>query len=91
MVRGFEIRFYFFISLVEFYKCIFGSNVIDFELFKTVVVIIIQNLFNHLKHSYSLRRLRSTRCCDTDEVGWRRDNPGTLMIELAGKEKQTIL
>ena len=28
------------ISLVEFYKCIFGANVIDFEIFKTVVVII---------------------------------------------------
>ena len=29
-----------FISLVEFYKCIFGANIIDFEIFKTVVVII---------------------------------------------------
>ena len=29
-----------FISFVEFYKCIFGANVIDFEIFKTVVVII---------------------------------------------------
>ena len=29
-----------FISFVEFYKWIFGANVINFEIFKTVVVII---------------------------------------------------
>ena len=29
-----------FISLVGFYKCIFGANVIDFEIFKTLVEII---------------------------------------------------
>ena len=29
-----------FISLVEFYKCIFEANVIDFEIFKTIAVII---------------------------------------------------
>ena len=28
------------ISLVEFYKCIFGANVIDFEMFKNVVEIV---------------------------------------------------
>ena len=28
-----------FISLLEFYKCIFRANVIDFEIFKTVVII----------------------------------------------------
>ena len=33
-------RVLFFISLVEFLKCILGANVIDFEIFKIVVVII---------------------------------------------------
>ena len=33
-----------FISLVEFYKCILGANVLDFEIFKTVVVIIFRTL-----------------------------------------------
>ena len=28
-----------FISLVEFYKCIFWANVTDFEIFKTVLII----------------------------------------------------
>ena len=33
-----------FISFVRFYKCIFGVNVIDFEIFETVVVIKFKNL-----------------------------------------------
>ena len=28
------------ISFMGFYKCIFGANVIDFEIFKTMIVII---------------------------------------------------
>ena len=32
-----------FIFLLEFYKCIFGANVIDLKIFETVVVIIIFN------------------------------------------------
>ena len=31
------------LSLEEFYKWILGANIIDFEIFKTVVVIIFQN------------------------------------------------
>ena len=37
--------FLLFISFVEFYKCIFVENVIDFENLKTVVVIIFWNPF----------------------------------------------
>ena len=45
MGRAFESimhRFYF-LSFVEFYSCIFGANVIDFEIFKTVLVIVFKN------------------------------------------------
>ena len=38
--REFESPVLLFISFVEFYKWIFGANVIDFEIFKTMVVII---------------------------------------------------
>ena len=34
-----------FISFMKVYRCIFGANVIDFEIFKTVIVIIFQNPF----------------------------------------------
>ena len=40
----------FIISLVEFYKCIFWANVIDFENFKTVVVIIFLESFHPWKY-----------------------------------------
>ena len=44
--HGFELfSLSLFTSLVELYKCIFGANVIDFEISKTVVIIIFQNPF----------------------------------------------
>ena len=51
-----------FITLVEFYKCNFGANVIDFEISKNVVVIIFSSpelkaqvsFLGHLSHSGDL-------------------------------------
>ena len=34
-----------FISIVQFYKCIFGENVMDLENFQYVLEIILKNLF----------------------------------------------
>ena len=36
---------FLFISLVEFYTCIFGANEIDFKNFRTVVVVSFENPF----------------------------------------------
>ena len=39
-----------FISLNNFFECIFGENVTDFEIFKTVVAISIYYPFHHSEH-----------------------------------------
>ena len=45
--RGFDLAsVLLFISFVGFYKCSFGASVIDFEIFKTVVIIILRMLLS---------------------------------------------